>query len=94
MVTLCQHLQPTPKHAPIARFYTPQEFEALADVCRELGFLGVASGPFVRSSYNAADVYDRVPKPPDRPSSGPQTVATTLPVAPQLFDHLRHGAPP
>jgi lipoic acid synthetase len=60
VVTLGQYLQPTPRHAPIARFYAPQEFEALADICRVMGFLGVASGPFVRSSYNAADVYDRV----------------------------------
>jgi lipoic acid synthetase len=60
VVTLGQYLQPTPKHAPIARFYTPEEFDALAETCRELGFLGVASGPFVRSSYNAAEVYDRV----------------------------------
>jgi lipoic acid synthetase len=60
VVTLGQYLQPTPKHAPIARFYRPEEFEALAEACRAMGFLGVASGPFVRSSYNAAEVYDRV----------------------------------
>lgn len=60
VVTLGQYLQPTPQHAPIARFYTPAEFDRLAGVCREMGFLGVASGPFVRSSYNAAEVYDRV----------------------------------
>lgn len=60
VVTLGQYLQPTPQHAAIARFYTPEEFDALGGACREMGFLGVASGPFVRSSYNAAEVYDRV----------------------------------
>lgn len=59
VITLGQYLQPTPKHAPIERFYTPAEFEALADMAREIGFPGVASGPFVRSSYNAAEVFDR-----------------------------------
>lgn len=69
VVTLGQYLQPTPRHAPIARFYEPSEFEALADLCRDIGFLGVASGPFVRSSYNAADVYERV-RGRTRPSTG------------------------
>ncbi|HSW44211.1 MAG TPA: lipoyl synthase [Phycisphaerae bacterium] len=58
VVTIGQYLQPTPNHARIARFYEPAEFEALADLGRELGFVGVASGPFVRSSYNASEVFD------------------------------------
>ncbi len=60
VVTIGQYLQPTPQHAPVARFYAPPEFEALAETARSLGFPGVASGPFVRSSYNAAEVYERV----------------------------------
>jgi lipoic acid synthetase len=60
VVTLGQYLQPTPQHAPVARYYPPEEFDEWADVARSLGFPGVASGPFVRSSYNAAEVYDRV----------------------------------
>jgi lipoic acid synthetase len=60
VVTIGQYLQPSPGHAPVARFYTPAEFEALADLGRELGFAGVAAGPFVRSSYNAAEVFDRI----------------------------------
>lgn len=59
IVTIGQYLQPTPRHAPIARFYEPAEFEALADLGRSLGFVGVAAGPFVRSSYNASEVFDR-----------------------------------
>lgn len=60
VVTLGQYLQPTPAHARVERFYAPAEFDELAEVAKTLGFPGVASGPFVRSSYNAAEVYARV----------------------------------
>lgn len=60
VVTIGQYLQPTREHAPVVRFYPPEEFDRLAETARAMGFLGVASGPFVRSSYNAADVYDKV----------------------------------
>ncbi len=60
IVTIGQYLQPSPKHAPVARFYRPNEFDAMARRAEQLGFAGVASGPFVRSSYNAADVFDRL----------------------------------
>ncbi|MBI4578544.1 MAG: lipoyl synthase [Planctomycetes bacterium] len=59
VVTIGQYLAPGPRHAPVARYYPPEEFESLADEARSLGFAGVASGPFVRSSYNAGDVYAR-----------------------------------
>jgi len=57
IVTIGQYLQPTPTHIPVARFYEPAEFERLADLARELGFAGVASGPFVRSSYHAGNIF-------------------------------------
>ena len=53
MVTIGQYLQPSRSHLPVARFVTPEEFEALADFARALGFVNVASGPLVRSSYHA-----------------------------------------
>lgn len=53
MLTLGQYLQPSRDHLPLERFVTPEEFEALADKARELGFKHVASGPLVRSSYHA-----------------------------------------
>jgi lipoic acid synthetase len=59
VVTLGQYLQPTADHAPVARFYTPEEFEQLAAEAEAMGFAGVAAGPFVRSSYHAAEVYER-----------------------------------
>ena len=59
IVTIGQYLQPTAEHAPIDRFVTPEQFEQLAELAYDLGFAGVASGPFVRSSYHAAEVFDR-----------------------------------
>ena len=53
MVTIGQYLQPTPHHHPVLRYWTPEEFDALARYGEELGFQHVASGPLVRSSYHA-----------------------------------------
>ena len=53
MVTLGQYLQPTSHHHPVLRFWTPEEFEELAEFGYKLGFTHVASGPLVRSSYHA-----------------------------------------
>jgi lipoic acid synthetase len=52
-VTLGQYLRPSLAHLPVARYWTPAEFEALGAVARELGFAEVRSGPLVRSSYHA-----------------------------------------
>ena len=56
MVTIGQYLQPTPHHHPVLRYWTPGEFDALADYGRALGFEHVASGPMVRSSYHADEM--------------------------------------
>lgn len=57
-LTIGQYLQPTlTDHAAVAKFYTPEEFDGLGEVGRGMGFLSVSSGPFVRSSYNAAEVF-------------------------------------
>jgi lipoic acid synthetase len=53
MLTLGQYLQPSRYHLPVTRFVTPAEFKELGDYVRDLGFLRVASGPMVRSSYHA-----------------------------------------
>lgn len=53
MLTLGQYLQPSQHHLPVARYVTPHEFDELADIGRTLGFVNVASGPMVRSSYHA-----------------------------------------
>jgi len=54
-ITLGQYLRPSLAHLPVDRYWTPAEFDELADVARELGFAQVRSGPLVRSSYHAAD---------------------------------------
>lgn len=53
MITLGQYLAPSRHHFPVARYVTPQEFKALGELAKEMGFTRVASGPLVRSSYHA-----------------------------------------
>jgi lipoic acid synthetase len=55
IVTLGQYLRPTPKHAAVARFVTPEMFAEYERCGNELGFEFVASGALVRSSYHAAE---------------------------------------
>lgn len=55
ILTIGQYLQPSRRHAPIARYYTPQEFDELKQFGLYLGFRWVESGPLVRSSYHAAE---------------------------------------
>ncbi len=54
-ITMGQYLQPTPKHAEVIDFVTPQVFNAYGAVARAKGFLQVASSPLTRSSYHAGD---------------------------------------
>jgi len=53
LLTIGQYLRPSKKHAPISKFYTPDEFQKLAAEGLKLGFSHVAAGPLVRSSYHA-----------------------------------------
>jgi len=55
ILTIGQYLQPTRQHAPIARYYTPDEFDAFRERGYEMGYAWVESGPLVRSSYNAEE---------------------------------------
>ncbi len=55
VLTVGQYLAPSTQHLPIARYYTPQEFEEIGRIAKSLGFPHVASGPFVRSSYFAEE---------------------------------------
>ena len=59
-LTVGQYLAPTPEHAPIVKFYSPDEFARLGVEARRRGFSSVASAPFVRSSYNAAEVFEEI----------------------------------
>ncbi len=53
MITIGQYLQPTSHHHPVMRYWTPDEFNSLAEFGYGLGFTHMASGPLVRSSYHA-----------------------------------------
>jgi lipoic acid synthetase len=53
ILTVGQYLQPTKEHAPIARYYPPEEFAEFKRTGLEMGFRWVESAPLVRSSYNA-----------------------------------------
>ncbi len=57
LVTITQYLRPTPRHHPIDRWVKPEEFVELRIEAEQLGFLGVMSGPLVRSSYRAGSLY-------------------------------------
>jgi lipoyl synthase len=52
-LTIGQYLQPTRKHAAVARFWTPEEFKGLEAIARAKGFLMVSASPLTRSSYHA-----------------------------------------
>ena len=54
-LTLGQYLRPSLAHIPVDRYWTPEEFDDLGAIARDLGFAQVRSGPLVRSSYHAAD---------------------------------------
>ena len=62
ILTIGQYLRPSPKHAPMSRYYHPSEFAELKRIALSKGFVHVESGPLVRSSYHAheqADAYER-----------------------------------
>ena len=59
IVTFGQYLQPTAHHHPIARYVTPEEFDAYREWGLEMGFLEVVSGVLVRSSYRAEQVLEK-----------------------------------
>ena len=58
MLTLGQYLQPSKDHLPVARFVPPAEFEQWQQTAFQMGFSEVASGPFVRSSYHAKELFN------------------------------------
>ncbi|MCG6922570.1 MAG: lipoyl synthase [Acidobacteria bacterium] len=60
VLTIGQYLRPSPKHLPVVRYYTPEEFDRLRDFALDLGYEHVESAPLVRSSYHAEQ---HVPRP-------------------------------
>ena len=59
-LTVGQYLRPTPKHASVERYWSPDEFDELAEDARERGFLLVSASPLTRSSYHAQQDFRRL----------------------------------
>ncbi len=59
-LTIGQYLQPTPRHAPVARYVTPDEFARYEELARSKGFLMVSATPLTRSSYHAGDDFKKL----------------------------------
>ena len=60
ILTIGQYLRPSMKHAEIKKYYHPDEFTQLREIGRNLGIRWVFSGPLVRSSYHAEDVFEQM----------------------------------
>jgi lipoic acid synthetase len=69
VLTIGQYLRPTPKHAAVERYVPPATFDAFAEAGKAMGFAFVASGPLVRSSYKAAEVFVRAVLCPGDPAA-------------------------
>ena len=63
LLTMGQYLQPSGRHHPVVRFIPPEEFEELQRRGEEMGFRGVFSAPLVRSSFHAAEIFERILSP-------------------------------
>ncbi len=59
-ITIGQYLQPSPKHAPVDRFWTPEEFEQLTKLAKAKGFLMVSASPLTRSSHHAGEDFEKL----------------------------------
>jgi lipoic acid synthetase len=59
LLTITQYLRPTPRHHPVERWVKPDEFVELREEAEQIGFVGVMSGPLVRSSYRAGRLYQQ-----------------------------------
>jgi lipoyl synthase len=57
ILTIGQYLQPTPKHLPVIEFITPEKFNWFREIAEQMGFVYVASGPLIRSSYRAGEFF-------------------------------------
>jgi lipoyl synthase len=78
IVTITQYLRPSVRHHPVERWVKPEEFTMLDSVARDIGFLGVLSGPLVRSSYRAGRLHA-------------EASATRFAIADRESDDANHG---
>ncbi|MGN6599766.1 MAG: lipoyl synthase, partial [Actinomycetes bacterium] len=80
LVTITQYLRPSVRHHPVERWVHPEEFVSLRDEAEAIGFLGVMSGPLVRSSYRAGRLWA-------------QAMRRRGQELPEALAHLAEGAP-
>src|SRR3989304_3259993 len=73
VLTLGQYLRPSAKHAPLVRYYHPDEFAELKEAALSLGFRHVEAGPLVRSSYHAERQVEGLAALPLVPAPEPRT---------------------
>jgi len=73
LLTITQYLRPSPRHHPVDRWVTPQEFVRWSDLAERIGYKGVMSGPLVRSSYRAGRLWAQAMERAGRPI--PETLA-------------------
>lgn len=59
-ITIGQYMQPTPKHAPVEKWWTPEEFEKLTKMAKRKGFLMVSATPLTRSSHHAGEDFEKL----------------------------------
>ncbi len=59
-LTIGQYLQPSVRHHPLDRYYTPEEFDELGSIAKSKGFLLVSSSPLTRSSYHADEDFAKL----------------------------------
>ncbi|MAS07729.1 MAG: lipoyl synthase [Ahrensia sp.] len=76
LITITQYLRPSSRHHPVARWVTPAEFDDLEKTAHQIGFLGVLSGPLVRSSYRAGRLYRQAASTRTTPRTATSTLAT------------------
>jgi lipoic acid synthetase len=67
LITITQYLRPSVRHHPVDRWVKPEEFVELSDEAERIGFLGVMSGPLVRSSYRAGRLWGQAMRRRGRP---------------------------
>lgn len=92
LVTIGQYLRPTPKHAEVKRYVEPATFDMYAKEAQRLGFQYAASGPLVRSSYKAAEVFVRSILRPGDPEAAEALLKERLKVAQEAAE--REGGTP
>jgi len=62
LLTIGQYLSPSSRHHQVIRFVPPEEFTQWEEIASRMGFMGIASGPFVRSSFKAAETFQKASK--------------------------------